>query len=113
MRPIRGQRDGFTLPYGETLSRDLDLGGSVKNQDKRIERRRMFAQAFTLIEGKQSDRSTFVLQQNSADNRAVLILKQGPEFFNLRILSSVSNFTHNLFPNLDTSAPFRHERDRA
>jgi len=68
MRPIRGQRDGFTQAYGETLARDLDVGGSLKNQDKRIERCRMFAQAFTLIEGKQRDRSAFVLQQNSADD---------------------------------------------
>src|SRR5215216_3990893 len=97
MRPLRGQRDGFTLAHGETLARDLDVGCSVKNQDKRIERRRMFAQAFTLIEGKQSDRSAFVLQQNSADDRAVLVLKQGPEFFNLRILSRISNSTHNSF----------------
>ena len=72
------------------------------DNDEGIERRRMFAQALPLAESEQRDCPSLVLQQDTADDGAILILQQIHEPLDLRRLSWVSFLvTHfNSFPQL-------------
>jgi hypothetical protein len=89
MRSIRRQDDGLPLPHLETLACNLNVGFTVSDNYKRIERRGMLAKALAHIKREQCNRAALVLQQHAAHDRAILVLQQVNELLDL----SRSNYT--------------------
>jgi len=83
VRIIGGKRDRLVLSHRKLLTRDLNARFSIKNNDERVERCGMLAKTFTLVKREQRYRTALILQQHTADDRAILVLQQVNKLFDL------------------------------
>jgi len=83
MRSIRRQDDSLPLPHTESLACDLDVRHAVSYNYEGVERRGVLAEPFAHIECEQCNRAALVLQQYATHDRAILVLQQLNELFDL------------------------------
>ena len=110
MRLIRRQDNRLPLTDFKTLAGDLDVRVSVCDYHKCIEWRGVLAEALAHVKREEGNRAALVLQHDTTHDRAILVLEQVDELFDLsRFYYILILVTHNdRFTHLGISTYQKH-----